>query len=1179
MIMSTENDTYTICVVFERLLNEISLHIDRGISNASIDSNSNSRNDANIINTVDKDNKDKGANDTDVKLWADLEQLLSSLSSDTLKLLVVKNSSFLNILCYYASVNNYRRDKITWSHSLKCLLLIYSSYDVTMLWQYIDYSADELLSNFFEVYEVISQRYIASSISHHEFCMHTVQCIHAMSKLLNDCDIYNLAAYKSFLDMLSRFMSAFYDSNEQRGTYSGNTFNKLFQSHTFMYTNKVRQCLIITREQELMGQSMVSTSNGQHSNLYNKPLVNNKECFDFLLELMITLCMNKDLLSFPIVVLTMMRSHASISLIPLLSVEDKQVMRKVDQLHKVIGDLLSRLGNVMLLLQVSSPPGMDHHPLISTRGDFIAPLVSIMCSYNPMCRHSAQSCLYILIHNHSPPLQTTSPSSSHNEYMRSPIDIKMILNSTPAIMIKYGSSIVNGLLKVVGDIKNLDLLNSDSPSVDLCKNIDEIIAHTLDFLIARHHAHSFDEMNGSSVKHPDDDNNFDDGDSAMLMAFKDIVSELLSRMSGIRSRPRLIETLVLGLQLGVTAGIRGCDQLLHANKSFLRPAIHITAMRSDEGHVYVSSEKEHIHIPASASSRQGSSQLYTASSIRADPLSSSSSSSSSSSAIIQKTTSAAIRSADVTRPPHQVWSIFKPSTSENNNNSTSAGTLHHTSSSSLPTKHHPKRKHGSSSSYGHGDSAFDRLHRLENAYNEKERKSLLKKRFFGGGQQQQQHYSYDKDDDDEDKEEEEELNFQVYGHEYRSKTGHGYPQSAHLSLSSYSRAPVQQISHSSSSSSSSLKGEEEGVWRSKMKELREAKETARLKMEQSRRLQQQHQMDGGDEITSHRQYPYRNGNSNYLDEGNDDDDGTSIPHPIDRSGNGNNDGNSNRDAENTKHRTVDWRDFIIPADSSSSSTSSGGKKVTVDNGHHRYSGNDIRMHSANLDKLLKAYLSSTNSDAVGVGVGGKNQFDSTLPRHSMVMQPSMAELFEKISIDPMLCKLLKLNLGELAKSIIISSSSSSSDGRAAASKAVKLEKLPLRFMHEENYIELFQPLLLEEFKAAAMSHLSSLQSSSASHSNNHDATSSFRSKKGKGVSSGQVMKGRCILATSRVGCAKLTEVHMQTVFNDGKGGSRNADGTIMHGRGYQSNVLFKDELVLVFSKPLPDGELRVMMNE
>jgi len=488
--MSTENDTYTICVVFERLLNEISLHIDRNISNASIVSNSNGRNDANnIINTMDKDNKDKGVNDTDVKLWADLEQLLSSLSSDMLKLLVVKNSSFLNILCYYTSVNNYRRNKITWSHSLKCLLLIYSSYDVTMLWQYIDYSADELLSNFFEVYEVISQRYIGSSISHHEYCMHTVQCIYAMSKLLNDCDIYNLASYKPFLDMLSRFMSAFYDSNEQRGTYTGNTFNKLLQSHTFMYTNKVRQCLIITRERDLMGQSMVSTTNGQNSNLYSKSLVNNKECFDFLLELMAALCLNKDLLSFPIVVLTMMRSHASISLIPLLSVEDKQLMRKVEQLHKVMGDLLSKLGNAILLLQASSPPGMDHHPLLSTRGDFIAPLVSIMCSYNPLCRHSAQFCLYILIHNQTPPL----PSSSHSEYMRSPIDIKMILKSTPAMMIMYGSSIVNGLLKVVGDVKNLDLLNSDSPSVDLCKNIDEIIAHILDFLIARHpHDHSFD---------------------------------------------------------------------------------------------------------------------------------------------------------------------------------------------------------------------------------------------------------------------------------------------------------------------------------------------------------------------------------------------------------------------------------------------------------------------------------------------------------------------------------------------------------------------------------------------------------------------------------------------------------------------------------------------------------------
>ena len=64
------------------------------------------------------------------------------------------------------------------------------------------------------------------------------------------------------------------------------------------------------------------------------------------------------------------------------------------------------------------------------------------------------------------------------------------------------------------------------------------------------------------------------------------------------------------------------------------------------------------------------------------------------------------------------------------------------------------------------------------------------------------------------------------------------------------------------------------------------------------------------------------------------------------------------------------------------------------------------------------------------------------------------------------------------------------------------------------------------------------------------------------------------------GTSQLTEVHMQTVLNDRKEGGRNAaDGTIMHGRGYQSNVLFKDELVLVFSKPLPDGKLRVMMNE
>jgi len=412
---------------------------------------------------------------------------------------------------------------------------------------------------------------------------------------------------------------------------------------------------------------------------------------------------------------------------------------------------------------------------------------------------------------------------------------------------------------------------------------------------------------------------------------------------------------------------------------------------------------------------------------------------------------------------------------------------------------------------------------------------MMRKRFFG---QLRETGDVTGNGDDGNGEEAEEVNFHTYDNGYRSKPDRGN----------------QQAVYSSSSR------EEEELWRHKMRELREAKETARLKMEQSKQGQGQ-EMNNGDgngvEKKSHRHQPSRNG-SIYLDAGNgahgndhNGDEGAIQVHRIDR---GRND-NVNRDTEHSRHRIVDWRDFI-PVDTV-------GRTKMIDDVSHGHGGNNIQIHAANLEKLLKAYLSNATSNG---GDGMSNQFESSSlraqSRHTMVMQPSMAELFEKISIDPMICKLLKLNLGELTKNI---SENSANSKAVAASSKVRLEKLPLRFMHEEHYIELFQPLLLEEFKAAAISHLTSLQSHA-----NRDA--SFKSR-GKGASSGQVMKGRCILATPRVGCAKLTEVHMQSQFNDG-GSSRDADGTML-GRSYQSNILFTDELVLVFSKPLPDGEMRI----
>jgi hypothetical protein len=386
--------------------------------------------------------------------------------------------------------------------------------------------------------------------------------------------------------------------------------------------------------------------------------------------------------------------------------------------------------------------------------------------------------------------------------------------------------------------------------------------------------------------------------------------------------------------------------------------------------------------------------------------------------------------------------------------------------------------------------------------------------------------------------------------------------------------------------------EEESSWQVQMRELREAKAAAREKLELQQQKEQREQNEqtklgsavamtssggagGGRGAQQQRSSLLlldsgRSGSSatavaaasrglkadaGVRDDDDNDDDDDSEDERRERKSNGNGVG-----------KRLNWQELLRM------STSLPLKKLKEQQGpgQARSSSNDSSVRKTNQD-LMNAYLASLAKAEGGGGLGAAQ-------RWSKAKLPTIADSIAEISIDPLIKKLLMIDLSRCS-----GEEEEEGGGKGGAvkqseqDKEPELEPLPVRFLHEAHYIKMFWPLLLLEVKAALIAHVSnptpSPGPSGRSYGGSVDASGSSGSSGSSGyrnVSSAasatpplaaSAVKVRCVLCNARIGQPSLQEVHVMQISD-----------TVHHLQpSFYSQSLKKDELVVLLHSPVSYG--------
>ena len=304
--------------------------------------------------------------------------------------------------------------------------------------------------------------------------------------------------------------------------------------------------------------------------------------------------------------------------------------------------------------------------------------------------------------------------------------------------------------------------------------------------------------------------------------------------------------------------------------------------------------------------------------------------------------------------------------------------------------------------------------------------------------------------------------------------------------------------------------EKEDTWQTQLRELKEAKARARELTESKKQESSSHSS-----YTAEVRKPSAGQNS-------------SSTAPTERSANRRSnllvqdEAEEENEAQKSVRRVTNWREFLtIPGVSNGRTGENGAKSGQTD--------------QANISNLMQMYLA-----------GQHNQ--SSAMRGQRL--PTIAESMAEISIDPLIRKLLKCDLIEIC-------ADARGNGASGAKETQAFEEVPVRFLHEEHYIDSFQPLLLEEVKAALASQLNGERA---------DDTRSSRGNSGGSYSDlPTAVPVRCVLRNARVGQAKLQEA--QVVVSDPR---RDKERDFRHDR--EQLRLTKDDLVLVLTSGSGGGK-------
>jgi hypothetical protein len=244
---------------------------------------------------------------------------------------------------------------------------------------------------------------------------------------------------------------------------------------------------------------------------------------------------------------------------------------------------------------------------------------------------------------------------------------------------------------------------------------------------------------------------------------------------------------------------------------------------------------------------------------------------------------------------------------------------------------------------------------------------------------------------------------------------------------------------------------------------------------------------------------------------------------------------------------------------------------------NKRSSNGSVLSSGAID--LRQFMPSGGSASVRSGVGGAN------PQPSSVMKwgagsieaikaaysakrssgpdggRTIAESIAEISVDDLFEKVLEFQLHTLCVEEGHSANGAGDQNQTAA--VDQLQSVPIRFLHEDQYLSTFRPLMVEEVRAAIGAHLLGVAEGGGAARNR--AQQSFSSSNGEF----KIVVARCLFRASRQGNKALEEAQVTVVRDESKTGASGG-----RGGGSWAHDLSKEDLVMVMKHSVPAGLTR-----
>ena len=1000
-------------------------------------------------------------NDKGMDVWKNIEKVLATLEQPLVKLLLVKQSHLIDIVLRHVTPAIYSSNPELWYLATRCWSHCYAACGA-FIWEATDLSPADLTACLFDTLELTLKvaPYGAGNLAHATYALEVT------SVLVTNNELFFVDTYATFVHYFSELLFRVNESTSQR------KFVSFVQKYLFSLANAARctledvRCFMLQGNGELPAETTPTL-----------PLGGSK-------QLLSMLCTHPNMCIYPNIVLVVVRCHAALCSIPLATKTPTNLASSSVIIQQTIQGFRDQVSIMNTFLQQVQLWVLSKKLSLATPAtlynDLISVCAALICAQDASMSTAARLLLHTLV---------ADGAALRNSVDRFDAVIPMrSIFATPICIAKYGLIFLDGLLKVTTDQLEVNLMDNDAESRAMCNNVDEVIECLLEYVVTRTVVYDM------SI-----------GDIAKKM------SEVLIVVSRQR-RPKLAPSLCVLLLKGSNCSVRGCVQLLEANKGFVgtTPA-GSSGSSSNGGGAQVAKNAGYTHHsmaaqPAAPSSLPTSKHAWREIVDLSTSPDAASHASNKHKAAPSADNASIIASARVAAPSvnksAEDWSFLKPP--------------------AKPIAKNPLAQLDNSISRAeaaasrHGESVLDRLDRQEREQIAQEKRNLIRKRMYGDMGVESGNGLIDSED------------YPTVSNKYQKGGDVGG------NWLSARQVP-------------SAKEKEEDNWQTQLRELREAKARARELKEQQQVVLPQNIPPLAVSVTKAEHQGTSSGRTAPAGSGASRRSNMLVQDAAEDGEEDEGEGKGSTGAQRGARGVVNWREFLSIPGSGKGHASSGA-------GDEAKGGITDQMRILNMMQMYRAQQHNPSSSLLGQRL------------------PTIAESMAEISIDPLIRKLLKCNLMEISADSRGGSgthngavnSSDSGNGAKSADKEI-LNDVPVRFMHEEHYISIFQPLLLEEVKSAVASQI------------NGERSDDTRSSRGNTSfnDAPTAVPVRVLLRSARVGQPKLQEAHV-VVTADPRRDANNNGSNRQHER--EQLRLTKDDLVLVLTSGAGGGINSCVLN-